>query len=141
MPLTEIAKARTCGQVRFSCIYQYPGDLNRILQMCGLKANSENLWQIDLSQSIATLTNWLHKDAAYKKEIMSHQLAKQLATSFLNEFADSESRLFTNGNWFDSGDDQSWEPFTDSVFDGGILIEGGTGNDSRHFCIWFEDED
>ena len=109
--------------------------------MCGLKANSENLWQIDLSQSIATLTNWLHKDAAYKKEIMSHQLAKQLATSFLNEFADSESRLFTNGNWFDSGDDQSWEPFTDSVFDGGILIEGGTGNDSRHFCIWFEDED
>src|SRR3954452_120781 len=141
MALTEIAKARKCGQIRFHAVYQYPVDLNRILAMCYLKPEAERLLQISRDEAVRVLVCWLHRDAAYKSELMSADLALSLAESFVREFTDETSRFFTNGRWHDSERPQNWQPLTESVFDGGVLIESGRGNDTRHVCIWFEDED
>ena len=141
MAITEIAKARKCGQVRFHAIYQYPGDLNRILKMCYLKPEAEKLLQIERNEAVGALTCWLHRDAAYRTELMSADSARELAEKFMREFADETSRFFTNGSWFDVKRPQNWQPLTESVFDGGVIIESGKANDTRHVCIWFEDED
>ena len=141
MAITEIAKARKCGQIRFHVVYQYPGDLNRILEMCHLKQEADSLLKIARDDAVGVLTCWLQRDAAYGTELMSADLARELAERFVKEFADKTSRFFTNGHWHDSQRPQSWHPFTESVFDGGVLIESGRANDTRHVCIWFEDED
>ena len=141
MAVTEIAKARNCGQIRFHAVYQYPGDLNLILQMCYLKPKAETLLQVGRDDAVRALACWLHRDAAYKTELMSEDSAHELAESFVREFSDGSSKFFTNGRWHDPGQPQNWEPLTESIFDGGIIIESGRANDSRHVCIWFEDED
>jgi hypothetical protein len=97
--------------------------------------------KIDRSQAEATLMHWLHREPAYDTVLMSVEKARDLADRFLREFADQTSRFFTNGPWFEARRPQSWHPFTDSIFDGGLLIASGTGNETRHVCIWFEDED
>jgi len=141
MPVTEIAKARKCGQIRFHAVYQYPGDLNRILEMCNLKPEAESLLRIERDDAVRALASWLHRDAAYQTELMSADSALGLAEKFVREFSDESSRFFTNGHWYNSKQPQSWQPLTESTFDGGIIIESGRANDTRHVCIWFEDED
>jgi hypothetical protein len=141
MAVTEIAKARKCGQIRFHAVYQYPGDLNRILEMCHLKPEADSLLEISRADAVGVLTFWLHRDAAYSTELMSAKSARDLAERFVTEFADETSRFFTNGPWHDSNRPKSWQPLTGAVFDGGILVESGRANDTRHVCIWFEDED
>lgn len=137
--LTEIAKARKCGQVRFHCIYDQPLDLNQILALCHLRAEADKLIAVNRDQAVAVLVRWLHHDLAYNTALMSAKMAHSLATGFLQEFADGTSRFLTNGRWFESSD--TWEPMTESVFDGGLLIVSGSGNETRHVCLWFEDED
>ena len=141
MPVTDIAKARKCGQIRFYAVYQYPGDLNRILEMCHLKQEADSLLEVAREDAVRVLACWLHRDAACSTELMSADSARELAERFVREFADETSRFFTNGRWHDSQRPQSWQPLTESVFDGGVLIESGRANDTRHVCIWFEDED
>ena len=141
MPITEIAKSRKCGQTSFHCIHQYPVALDQILVMCRLKPSADKLLEIGSEKATAVVAHWLHRDAAYNTELMSAESAHELAERFVQEFSDGTSRFFTNGRWFEPGRPQSWEPFTDSVFDGGLLIASGTGNDTQHICIWFEDED
>lgn len=141
MPITEITKARQCGQIRFHVIYQYPYELDQILERCHLKPEAEHLLAITQKEAVEVLVCWLHRDAAYGKELMCGSLARELAEKFVKEFADGASRFFTNGPWHDPRQPQSWQPLTDSVFDGGVIIESGVGNDTRHVCLWFEDED
>jgi hypothetical protein len=71
MAVTEIAKARKCGQIRFHAIYQYPGDLNRILSMCHLQPEAQKLLEISRDDAVRSLICWLRFDAAYKTELMS----------------------------------------------------------------------
>jgi hypothetical protein len=141
MAVTEIIKARNCGHVHFHAIYQYPGNLNRILAMCHLRPEAEHLLEIGRDEAVRVLICWLNRDPAYKTELMSADLARELAEKFVAEFSDETSRFFTNGHWFDPQRPQTWKSLTESLFDGGVLIESGRGNDSRHVCIWFEDED
>jgi hypothetical protein len=141
MAVTEIVKARKCGQIRFHAVYQYPGDLNRILEMCHLKREADKLLEIGREDAIGVLTCWLHREPAYSTVLMSVESARGLAERFVREFADETSRFFTNGPWHDTERPQNWQPLTESVFDGGLLIESGKANDTRHVCIWFEDED
>lgn len=141
MAVTDISKARKCGHVRFHRIYGYPVDLDRILTMCYLKPDAERLLEIGRDDAVRVLVCWLHRDAAYQTELMPFQRAQSLAASFVREYSDETSRFFTNGRWDDSTRPQSWQPFTESVFDGGLLIESGRGNDTQHTCLWFEDED
>ena len=141
MPVSEIAKARNCGILRFHSILQYPENLNETLERCALKPDAENLIEVDSKDAVATLAHWLAKDAAYGIALMSTAKAQDLALRFVSEFSDPKSRYFTNGHWFVSEKPNAWHSFTDSIFDGGLLISSGEGNDTRLVCIWFEDED
>ena len=109
--------------------------------MCYLKTEGEKLLEIRRDEAVRVLVCWLHRDAAYQTELMPEQYALELAVSFIDEYSDDTSRFFTNGRWHDSTRPQSWQPLTESVFDGGLLIESGRGNDTQHTCLWFEDED
>lgn len=140
MPVTEMANARKCGQIRFYAIYEYPFDLNTILEMCHLKPKADRLLTIDQETAVATLVCWLRKDAAYGNELMSERIARKLAKEFVEAFGDKTSRFLTNGDWAGQ-ENPIWEPMTETVFDGGILIISGSGKDTRHVCLWFEDED
>ena len=142
MAVTEIAKARKCGLVRFHALFDYCSyHFNTILEMCGLKPDADKLLEINREDAICILASWLHRDAAYNTELMSADLASELSEKFFKEFANESSRYFTNGRWRDAARPQTWHPFTDATFDGGIIIESRKGNDSVHACIWFEDED
>jgi hypothetical protein len=109
--------------------------------MCSLKPVAEKLLQIDRADAIRVLTHWLQSEPAYKTVLMAADLANELAENFIRDFSDETSRFFTNGRWFESDWPQSWESLTEMLFDGGILIESGKGNDTWHVCIWFLDED
>lgn len=133
--------------MRFHVIYEYPVELNKILERCHLKPEAESLLQIGPEEAAGVLTFWLHREAAYDSVLMSIESARSLAEAFLREFSDEESRLFTNGHWdnrlreLQCTHTFEWVGLTESVFDGGLLIESGAGNHTRHVCIWFEDED
>lgn len=109
--------------------------------MCCLKPEAEKLLEIGPAEAVRVLVCWLHRDAAYQSELMLLEQARSLAESFVREYSDKTSRFFTNGRWDDTTRPQSWQPLTESVFDGGLLIESGRGNDVQHTCLWFEDED
>lgn len=143
MAVTEMVQARKCGCINFHAIYGYPVDLNRVLLMCYLKPEADKLLEIGRKDAIEVLTGWLHCDAAYGKELMTLDFARELAEKFVREFADETSRFFTNGRCENGKPPQQhWHPFTESVFDGGVLIESGKGTFTpQHICIWFEDED
>ena len=141
MDITQIVKKRRCGQIRFHFLYQYPQDLNSILKRCCLKTEADNLLEINREESVAVLTRWLHREPAYGTKLMSEVSALELAENFVMESADDTSRFFTNGRWFDCEEPATWQPLTESVFDGGLLIASGIGNDTIQVCIWFEDED
>ncbi len=141
MPVTHIARARKCGHVRFHMIYDYPLDLNGILVMSYLKPEADKLLEIGRAEAVQVLVCWLHRDAAYQTELMPAELAEGFAENFVREHSDETSRFFTNGHWNDGNQPQDWIPLTDSIFDGGVLIQSGRGNDTRHTCLWFEDED
>lgn len=142
MAITQIAKARKCGQVRFHALFDYCSyHLNTILEMCGLKPEADKLLEVSREDAVRVLVCWLHRDAAYKTELMSENLARELSEKFVAEFSDETSRYFTNGQWHDAQRPQTSLPLTEATFDGGIIIESRKGNDSLHACIWFEDED
>src|SRR5687767_10468245 len=132
MALTDIVKARKCGQIRFHAVYQYPVDLNCILEKCQLKPEADRLLDVKRDEAVRVLTCWLHREPAYDTVVMSLESARELSEKFVPDFADETSRFFTNGRWDVSQPLQSWNRLTDSVFDGGLLIESGTGNDTRH---------
>src|SRR5438552_16054815 len=112
MPLTEISKLRKCGIIRFHTITPYPGDMNRILAMCGLKPCAEKLVTLTSEQAVATLTRWLHREPAYDTELMSREKAETLASAFVREFSDATSKFYSNARWFEASV-PSWEPFSD----------------------------
>jgi hypothetical protein len=66
---------------------------------------------------------------------MPHEQAVSIAQSIFDQYSESTSRYYSNGNWALR---ESWNPLTEATFDAGIII---TGVDKKYFCIWFEDED
>src|SRR3954447_17527186 len=119
MPVTEIAKKRKSGWIHFHCIHQYPVELGEILSMCGLKPEAGNLQAITRSQAVSVLARELHKEPAYDTVLLNIEVAKNLAARFVDEFADETSRFFTA---------RAGTRLTESIWDGGILIEAGQGN-------------
>ena len=137
MSLNDIVKHRKCGVIRFACIDQYPVELNRILEMCGLKPKADKLLEINSSQAISTLARWLHREPAYDTELMSREMAEDLAARFIREFGTEKSRFYTNAKWFEPGPPHDWESLSDFVWDGGIVMHDEVSNHMRHVCLWF----
>jgi hypothetical protein len=132
---TEIIKARGAGEIRYSVLTDYSGDLNSVLAKFGLVSNQSLLVEHDRSSAVAILTVLLEKDMAYDGQLMSTDRAVALAEEIVKSHETQASKFYSNGNWAKK---ESWNPFTDSTFDAGLII---TTDDHRYFCIWFQDED
>ncbi|MCC8403615.1 hypothetical protein LJ655_17240 [Paraburkholderia sp. MMS20-SJTN17] len=133
--IADILAARGPTMVRISNILDYSNDLSLVLSKFGLTRDEAMLVAQDRAGAIAILTNLLWKGQAYDCEHMDRSKAKELAERIVAENESKDSKYFSNK---ESASSDSWNDFTDSTFDSGIVISSGNG---QYFCIWFEDED
>ena len=81
---------------------------------------------IDRTEARAVLVEVLHRDLAYRAELMTPARAAELADAFLEETARPGARYFTAD-----------QPATAATFDRGVLVLADSGS----ACLWVEDED
>lgn len=105
----------------------------------GLLDSSECYEEIDAVEAAKVIENVLHRDMAYKTEIMPFSLARELSGEFVAAFAGSDARFFTNGEWGRSTGalGVGWTPVTSATFDTGVLVV----SDQTFGCVWCMDED
>lgn len=105
----------------------------------GLMNSPECYEEIDAAEAAKVLESVLHKDMAYKVEIMPISLARELSEAFVAVFADSNPRFFTNGEWGRPMGTLGvgWTPVTSATFDTGVLVV----SDQSVGCVWCMDED
>lgn len=105
----------------------------------GLLDSPECYEEIDAVEAAGVIENVLHWDMAYKTEIMSISLARELSGEFLAAFAGADARFFTNGEWGRSTGalGVGWTPVTSATFDTGVLVV----SDQMAGCVWCMDED
>ncbi|MBB5507208.1 hypothetical protein [Paraburkholderia atlantica] len=133
--IADILAARGPTMVRVSNVLDYSNDLPLVLSKFGLSQDQAMLVTLDRAGAIAILTNLLWKEQAYDCERMDRGKAEELAEEIIAENESKDSKYFSNK---ESPSSDSWNGFTDSTFDSGVLISSGDG---QYFCIWFEDED
>ena len=131
----KIIQARKYGEVRYAVISDVSGKMNQVLKKFGLEPDADALIEHDRNSASLILRALLWKDMAYDDECMPVTQAEYFAEQVLLQFSEPASRYFSNGNWANK---ESWNPLTESTFDGGIIISNPTG---QYFCIWFQDED
>ena len=130
-------RARCAGEVRYCATNEISGDLDRVLAKFGLGASAGELTECTREQALGTLTQLLWKDMAYGAESMPETEAREMATQIIVQHECATSRYFSNGAWYE-GHPVGWNAFTESTFDGGLIIAGADG---LFFCVWFQDED
>ena len=93
--------------------------------------------EVDSTRARQILVRLLHKDLAYKSEVMPEHRAIWLADQFLGSFGASEVRFATNTADLPNGSPFAWQPATEFTFDSGVaaLGEAGAG------IYWVADED
>jgi hypothetical protein len=79
----------------------------------------------------------LHKDLAYKREVMTEHRAEWLAGEFLRTFGKFNSRFVTNSADMPDMFPFCWAPATEFTFDAGIAVMGEAGSG----VYWVADED
>ncbi len=131
----QIIKKRVYGEIRYSLVSDYSGNLDRVLAKFGLTPNKELLVEHDRGSALEILSVLLQRDMAYESPCMSEAEAAAMAESILSSNETVASKYFSNGNWAKK---ESWNPLTESTFDSGILV---TIDKNLYFCIWFQDED
>src|SRR5262249_43061914 len=128
----EITAARTAGVVHVlvrQAVRPPSRDLvswlDSTLSDIGFRSLSSAWREISPPDAVSILRNILHRDLAYRAEIMPAWLAAELATRFCELFPET-TRYFTNGTW-DIGPSgqleqpRSWCPLTEATFDAGIV--------------------
>ena len=116
-----------------------PGEASTFDDLCrraGLEPLGRAWVDVDESRACAFLTALLHKDLAYKTEVMPERRAHWLAEEFLRA-AGCESRFATNSPDIPHELPFAWTPATESTFDAGIAVFGETGAG----LYWVADED
>lgn len=105
----------------------------------GLLDSPEHYEEIDAVEAAKVIENVLHRDMAYKNEIMPISLARELSGEFFAMFAGTDARFFTNGEWGRSlgAHGIGWTPVTSATFDTGVLVV----SDQTVGCVWCMDED
>src|SRR5204862_221863 len=72
--------------------------LDSAVSIVGFKPLSSAWCEISLPHAVSILRNILHRDLAYRAELMHARLAAELATRFCALFPVT-TRYFTNGTW------------------------------------------
>ena len=139
MTFREILKGRKCGYFRINSCWVYKAPLEKIMKSFGLFPNPEALREIDVKSAKEVLVSVLWKDLAYKTELISKELAEERAGFLIEQFQDSSTKMYTNGDWVNYHEKKSsgWSPLTSSTFDAGVIFV-----DRKHAaCVWVEDND
>jgi len=128
---------RHAGHVRVAFVSYYGQPVDDVLRRLGLASPEPSphppLTEITRSEALTVIVALLHRDMAYRVELMSVDEALQFGESFLGSFA-SDTTYFSNRPRVDAA---SWNPLTLSTFDSGVIAL----SKSVAGCIWVEDED
>lgn len=112
-------------------------DFDDIARVVGLEALGRAWVEVDAHRAHRFLVGLLHKDLAYKSQVMPEHRAEWLAGEFLASFGKYNSRFATNSPDMPHEFPFSWTPATDYTFDAGVAVIGEAG------CglYWVADED
>ena len=83
------------------------------------------------------LTELLHRDLAYRSELMPRSTAAWLADEFLSAFGPETPRIATNSDGLPHELPFSWTPATPYTFDAGVAVLGRASGG----IYWVADED
>lgn len=117
------------------------GSVGEAARRFGLSDHPEAFVEVLEEEAAAVLAAVLSTDMAYHCPIVPLAEAERLARAFLDVFAGSQPRFYTNGDFAKlrsaPGTWPAWFPVTDATFDTGVLVlaQGRVG------CAWFMDED
>ena len=139
----EIKKARDEGAAHCGVLDGTNLTVDDVTTAMGLRPCKEVQYKaVDAAMALDIATLIPFRSLAYNSEIIPLERSKDLASRFLALFPGQPS-FFTNGSF--KLDEfgryritlSGWNPPTDSTFDTGIIVIGG----SRAGCLWMEDED
>ena len=136
--VVRMMRDRPACQVRLMLLQ--PGearDLDEVARIAGLEPLGRAWVEVDAAHARQFLVAILHRDLAYKREVMTEHRAEWLAREFLRSFGKFNSRFATNSPDMPDTFPFSWTPATEFTFDAGIAVmgEAGTG------VYWVADED
>jgi hypothetical protein len=140
----EIVTARSCGSVRCGLSSLPAPTVPDLAREFGLLADALSYKQIEESSARDLVRLVLHRDLAYKSEIMAESRAAELTDRFFAQFGPG-ARFFTNGTFHEgprllsdsASTGASWKPVTEATFDTGVLVVAP----GRSGWLWVEDED
>ncbi|MFO0797040.1 MAG: hypothetical protein U0804_06150 [Gemmataceae bacterium] len=137
--VAEILAAR--GDAR--CGYSAGGAGVGLAAEFGLAPDADRYREIDAATARRLIELVLHRDLAYRYELMPAARAVDLADRFLAPFGTDGVRYFTNAMFDEKAEPMftlssfGWNPVTAATFDTGVLVVGPR----RCGCLWVEDED
>jgi hypothetical protein len=103
---------------------------------------ADNLIELPKNEAEQLLSMVLHKELAYRSEVMAKGLADSLSQKLIATYhIPNESKYYSNGHWkdyyFGSNVVNWWIPMTKATFDAGIIIK----NKDMFVSVWVQDED
>lgn len=141
-PLDAIKKERSSGRV-FCGTLEKAESATALAASFGLSDKPACYRSTDVDMARAILVGILHRDLAYGTRLMSLSRAEELSAAFIQRFAKTGCRYFTNAEFKrDAGAGlvlAGWNPATTATFDTGVLVLGAPGTESA--CVWVADED
>ena len=136
--IIDILKGRNTGLIRICFVTQSPrSSLSDAARQMGLNADPATYQSLSSDQAISIITWILHKDIAYRQELIPADLARKRALSLVESLPPSAVFYFNGHAPDDLNISLGWNPATNATFDGGVIALCG------EFCfgIWVEDED
>lgn len=112
-------------------------DFDDLAERAGLKLLGRAWVEVDAARAKRILVALLHKDLAYKSEVMTEHRADWLANEFLGTFGKYDVRFATNTLDVPDTFPFVWEPATEFTFDSGVAVIGEPGAG----VYWVADED
>ena len=108
--------------------------LDALLGRTGMRPLGSDWRSIPEIEATHLVTDWLHRDLAYRVVCLEDRAARALAREFTGSFP-PDAHFFTNaGLWTDGP--RSWTPATDATFDCGV----GVVSAARVGILWVQDE-
>lgn len=146
----RVTKARDCGVVHLEVrARNEPGEpadpraeADDLVRSLGLRAIGESWRELTRDEARAALRDVLHRDQAYRGELMSESAAQAFADEFLVGFGPG-ARFYTNAVFPSEAERGlpgwagSYDPITSATFDTGVLVVSAR----EAGLLWIEDED
>lgn len=108
-----------------------------LARLAGLEPLGRGWTEVEAGRARRFLIGLLHRDLAYKSELMPEHRAEWLAEDFLAAAGNYGSRFATNSPDMPHEFPFSWTPASDYTFDAGVAVIGDAGS----ALYWVADED